>query len=147
MGVGGALLHPNCALSGGQHDPEHRCGIEFEPMRHGDAPRRPRYQSWHRSAGGERKGRTDALCMRDLREERAAVYEECEGTALVEELGPVHVLVLDQQVEEHDCICRIFSEWSAGRSWFEEWTGAGRIWLGAATETDGQGVWGVWWEA
>ena len=64
------------------------------------------------------------------------MYEEREGARLVEELGRVDVRVLDKQVEEHDRICHVISEWWAGGSWSEERVGAGRIGLGAANETD-----------
>ena len=105
-----------------------------------------RSQSRRTSTGGGAEKWASALRLWDLREERAAVHEERKGTCFVEELGRMHICVLDQQVEDYDCVCRIVSEWSAGGSWSER-VGAGRIGLGAATETDYRGMWGEGWEA
>ena len=74
------------------------------------------------------EGRTDLLRVGDVCDESGVVHDECEEARLVEEVRCVWVHVVDQQVEDYDCVRRGVEELAGA--------GSGQIGLGAATEMD-----------
>ena len=108
-------------------------------MRYVDSPRRPR--DCHRRTGcasDGAEGHTGQLYAGDVRDEGTAVHDEYEGARLVEKVRCVWVHVLDQQVEEHGCVCCGVAERARGRT--------GRIGLSAAAGMDDGGVLDKRWE-